>query len=136
MHAIGDIHIYVSDLDRAVRFWAEGLGLRVAAQESTPHSGFAVLEFSDNGPALRLLGPVHPWSAGEPAEHGTRPTVSFDITSSDFEGALLRLLERGGAQLGEIESYNELRLVTLADPDGNTFDLIELPRLDDAEDAG
>jgi predicted enzyme related to lactoylglutathione lyase len=53
--------------------------------------------------------------------------VRFDITASRFDATLLRLLEHGGEQLGEIESYEGQRIVAVADPDGNSFDLIEVP---------
>lgn len=127
MTGIGDVHIYVTDLDRAIRFWTRGLGLTIATREATPHSGFAVLEFPDGGAALRLIGPVNSFEDSERVEPGSRPSITFDISTSKFDDALMRLLENGGSQDGEVETYNGLRIVTLSDPDGNAFDLIELP---------
>lgn len=127
VRAVGDIHIYVSDFFAALRFWAEGLGLAVQQREETPHSAFALLEFPDGGPSLQLIGGVDPWEAGTRPAPGTRPTVRFDVTTSAFDETLVRLLEHGGEQVGEIEVYESQRIVTVADPDGNTFDLIEVP---------
>ncbi len=129
---IGDVHLYVSDFALALRFWADGLGLDVAEKEISPHSGYARLNFSDGGSSLRLLGPVEPWGPDELPTPGTRPAVRFDITTTDFDALLSRLLEHGGRQVEEIETYNNLRVVTLADPDGNAFELLEI-RAEDAE---
>jgi catechol 2,3-dioxygenase-like lactoylglutathione lyase family enzyme len=128
---VGDIHIYVSDFTLALRFWAEGLKLEIAEQEVSPHSAFARLDFPDGGSSLRLLAPVDPWPLEARPPLFAVPTVRFDVTTSDFDSVLVRLLEYGGTQVDEIESYNGLRVVTLADPDGNTFELLELK--EDAE---
>lgn len=124
---VGDIHVYVSDFTRAMRFWADGLQLEVAEKEVSPHSAYARLDFPDGGSSLRLLGPVEPWPPDERPPLDTYPTVRFDITTSDFDAVLARLLEFGGEQIGEVETYNDLRAVTLADPDGNLFELLEIP---------
>jgi catechol 2,3-dioxygenase-like lactoylglutathione lyase family enzyme len=124
---IGDIHIYVSDFDRAIRFWVEGLQLEVAERETTDASAFARLDFPDGGPSVRLIGPVEPWEPGARPAVGDRPSIRFDVMTTEFDDALARLLDAGGAQEGEIESYNDLRIVTVADPDGNTFELLEIP---------
>ncbi len=126
MLAVGDIHIYVTDLVAALRFWEDGLGLSVAEKEVSPHSFFVRLEFPEEGMSLRLFGPVEPWSEGARPAPGTRPTVRFDLLTDDFDGALVRLLENGGTQASEIETYNGMRAVTIADPDENTFELLEL----------
>ncbi len=130
---IGDVHIYVSDFPLALRFWADGLGLEVAEKEISPHSGYARLNFADGGSSLRLLGPVDPWEPDELPAPGTRPAIRFDITTTDLDAVLARLLEHGGQQVDEIETYNDLRVVTLADPDGNAFELLEI-REDDLEE--
>lgn len=133
MLAIGDVHLYVSDITLALRFWADGLGLDVAEKEITPNSAYARLNFPDGGPSIRLLGPVDPWPAGARPPTGMYPTIRFDITTSRFDDVLVRLLENGGTQVDEIETYNGLRAVTVADPDGNSFELLELRDDTDAD---
>ena len=123
---IGDIHVYVSDFTLALRFWADGLQLDVAEKEISQHSGYARLNFPDGGSSIRLLGPVAPWDPDLQPPPGRFPTVRFDITTTDFDDTLARLLEHGGQQVDEVESYNALRVVTIADPDGNTFELLEI----------
>ncbi len=124
--AFGDVHIHVSDFDRALRFWAEGLRLTVLEQEVSAASAFAVLEFPDDGIRLRLFAGSPPWPKGAP-EPGERPMICFDIEALDFDATLVGLLEHGGTQMGEIETYNNVRVVTVADPDGNSFELIQCP---------
>jgi predicted enzyme related to lactoylglutathione lyase len=127
MLSIGDIHVYVQDFNLALRFWADGLGLSVVESEVTSASAFALLEFPGAGPSIRLFGGATPWPENARPEIGTRPTISFDIVASDFDDTLVRLIECGGEQLGEIETYSGLRVVTIADPDGNAFELLEVP---------
>lgn len=123
---VGDVHIYVSDFTLALRFWADGLGLEVAEKEVSRHMAYARLDFPEGGPSLRLLGPVAPWPEDARPSPGLYPVVRFDITTSDFDATLVRLLEHGGRQVDEIESYGDLRAVTLADPDDNLFELLEI----------
>lgn len=123
---VGDIHIYVSDFPLALRFWADGLGLEVAEQEVSGHSAYARLDFPDGGSSIRLYWPPEAWDVEVPAAGAAFPRVRFDITTSDFETALARLLEHGGRQVDQTETYGQLRSVTLADPDGNQFELLEI----------
>jgi predicted enzyme related to lactoylglutathione lyase len=127
MLSIGDVHIYVHDFNLALRFWADGLGLKVVDKEVSSASAFALLEFAAAGPAIRLFGGAEPWPENARPAVGTRPTVRFDIVASDFDATLVRLIECGGTQVGEIEAYGGSRVVTIADPDGNTFELLEVP---------
>lgn len=127
MLSVGDIHIFVSDFPLALRFWRDGLGLNVVEQQSATASPFAVLEMPDGGPAIRLFGGVKPWREDERPPVGERPTVRFDIATSDFDGTFSSLLDCGGLQLDPVEEYEGYRVVTVADPDGNSFELVEIP---------
>jgi len=127
MISIGDIHIFAHDFELALRFWVDGLGLDVIEQEGTQASAFALLEFPGTGPAIRLFGGAEPWPENTGPTLGTRPMIRFDIVTSDFDATLIRLIEHGGRQRGEIETYSGSRVVTIADPDGNTFELLEVP---------
>jgi|GEM_PF-943722 len=132
MLTVGDIYIFVSDFNLALRFWQDGLGLAVTEQEVTRSSAFALLEFPDGGPALRLFGGVDPWPPGQRPETGSRPMVHFDVLTDSFDETLVRVLEAGGRTTGEVEEYDGNRIVSLADPDGNTFDLVEVPASEDS----
>jgi len=134
MFFIGDIHIYVSDFPLALRFWADGLELELAEKEISEHSAYARLNFPDGGSSIRLLGPVEPWPPEGQPPAGVHPAIRFDITTTDFDATLVRLIENGGRQVDEIESYNDLRIVTIADPDGNLFELLEIREEDEEEE--
>ena len=126
MLAIGDIHLYVNDLEAALRFWAGGLQLTVAEQDSDEFSAYARLEFPDGGPALVLIAELEP-SPRRAQEWSAEPAVVFEVMTTDFDDTLARLRDHGGRQAGETETYNGLKIATLADPEGNAFELIELP---------
>lgn len=131
MLSIGDLHIFVHDFNLALRFYTEGLGLTVAEKEISSASAFALLEFPAAGPAVRLFGGAEPWPEGTRPAVGSRPTVRFDVIASDFDATLVGLFEHGGRQVGEIETYGNSRVVSIADPDGNTFELLEVPEDED-----
>lgn len=132
MLSIGDVYVYATDFQVAMRFWAEGLRLRVVEREVSAASSFALLEFPAGGSMLKLIGGMEPWDEGERPADGTRPTTRFDVVTSDFDDTLGRLIERGGQPLGPVETYSGVRVVTLTDPDGNSFELIEVPDTDDS----
>ena len=125
MLVVGDLHIYVSDMKTALRFWCDGLGLRVVNREESAETGFALLEFPDGGPSIRLFTADAPWESEMRPPTGSRPTIRFDLVTTDFDGALVRLIEHGGVRVDEIEEYEGLRVVTVADPDANEFLLVE-----------
>ncbi|RMF77998.1 MAG: VOC family protein [Planctomycetota bacterium] len=126
MLAFGDVHIYASDFSASLRFWSEGIGLTIVEQELGRAASFAVLEFPDGPSALRLFGGVAARAEEAPdLVPGDRPDIHFDIMTDEFEDTLVRALECGGRQIGEVETYNGRRAVTLADPDGNSFELLE-----------
>lgn len=127
MLIIGDVHVYVSDFVAALRFWSDGLGLQVVEREASEHIAYAYLESPDGGPGIRLFGGIDPWDNNERPPLGSRPMLGFDVATDAFDESLVRLLENGGSQLDEIEKYEGLRTVTIADPDGNTLELYEVP---------
>jgi predicted enzyme related to lactoylglutathione lyase len=132
MISIGDIHIFVHDFDAALQFWTRGLGLEIAEKETSAASAYALLEPPTAGPAIHLFGGAKPWPENTRPPDGTRPAIRFDVVTSEFDDTLVRLIESGGQQVGEIETYERSRVVTIADPDGNTFELLEVPEEEEA----
>jgi predicted enzyme related to lactoylglutathione lyase len=126
MLMIGDVHVYVTDMVLALRFYAEGLQFTVAEKEISPHAGYARLDCPEGGPSIQLTGLVDPYPEGQRPEPASRPEVRFDLTTTTFNDTLARILEHGGKQLGEVEVFNELHVVTIADPDGNPIELLEV----------
>ena len=131
MFSVGEINIFVTDLEPALKFWAEGLQLDVAEKEQLEHTAYARLDFADGSPSIRIFAQADAWRAGERPVYGTRPMIAFDVTTTDFDAALARLIEFGGSKAGEVEVYDGVRCVFVADPDGNTIELVEVPAGDE-----
>ena len=116
MFTIGDVYLYADSFGPTVSFWQTVFELELVEREDSETAAFAVLDFPYGGPSLRIL-------SGPGARVDTGPL--FDVLATDFDATLVRALENGGTQKGEIEAYNDLRVVTVADPAGNQFDLLE-----------
>lgn len=107
------VYFWVSDVDRAVRFYTEVLGLRLVRREES-----AWVEF-DAGP-LRMA--LHGAVDGRAPEAGGTAVFRVD----DLDAARADLQSRGAdfeEHAGEIEGF--ARFASLRDPDGNRIDLIE-----------
>ncbi len=126
MISIGEINIPVTNFDRALRFWSQGLGLPVADEVRHATAASARLDFSDGSPSLRLNWPADPVPA-EDMPLGAASRITFDVTTSDFDAVLERLLAAGGVLIGGVECLDGVRVASLADPDGNAFELVEVP---------
>ena len=127
MLSIDIIRVYVHDFKTALRFWSVGLGLKVVDSEEESAAPFAILEPPAGVPAIHLIGGADPYPLEQRPIPGTRPEVFFDVVTTEFDDTLVRLIENGGRRLGDIETHDETRVVSVADPDGNMFDLFEIP---------
>lgn len=130
MLGIGDVHVYVSDFTLAMRFWRDGLGLEVIEHEIGASGGFAILAFPAGDVRLRLFTDAGSSNGSIPPP---RRGVSFDVLTDSFDEVLIRLLEHGGEQLDAVESYDDLRVVSISDSEGNRFELVEAPPIEHSE---
>jgi predicted enzyme related to lactoylglutathione lyase len=116
MPAIGPVdyvYFWTSDMDRAVRFYGQVLGLRLVHQDQSKWAEF------DAGPLRLALHAAVEDRAPEPGG-----TVVFRV--DDLDAARAEVEGRGAEfeePAGEIEGY--ARFASLRDPDGNRVDLIE-----------
>jgi predicted enzyme related to lactoylglutathione lyase len=116
MPAIGPVdyvYFWTSDMDRAVRFYGQVLGLRLLHQDQSKWAEF------DAGPVRLALHAAVEDRAPEPGG-----TVVFRV--DDLDAARAEMEGRGAEfeePAGEIEGY--ARFASLRDPDGNRVDLIE-----------
>jgi catechol 2,3-dioxygenase-like lactoylglutathione lyase family enzyme len=110
------VWFWTRDLDRAVAFYTEVLGLRLLRRDGDEWAEL------DAGPVrLGLHG------AGERAEPPTGGTLALRV--EDLDASRLALEERGvtfDAYIGEVEG--RARFASFADPDGNALQLIEYER--------
>ena len=104
--------VYVSDMDTAVRFYTQTLGLRLKWRHENN------IAMVDAGPGLTMA--LHPITAAAPAPPGTRGSVQLGlIVDEPIERVVERLQERGVTIGGEIVTFDAGKCVMIADPDGN-----------------
>jgi predicted enzyme related to lactoylglutathione lyase len=111
--ALDLVFYWVSDMDRAVDFYRDVLGLRLARRDG---SSWAQFELAGRRFAL------HAAAEGQPVQPGGATAV-FSV--EDLEKAQATLAGRGVAitHQGDVEGY--ARFISFLDPDGNTVQLIE-----------
>lgn len=110
----GNASIYVSDMDRAVRFYSDSLGLRLRTRIGNEWAEI------DAGDGMVIgLHPANPPTTVKPSSVGAI-NVELKVVGSldDVVGALK---ERGVRFQGSIAEYENVRLATFTDPDGNVI---------------
>jgi catechol 2,3-dioxygenase len=132
---IGHVHLKVSDLDRAVAFYAEALGFEEQAR--VPGAAFL-----SAGGYHHHIG-LNTWQSegGAPPPPGTTGLFHFAIrypTRAALATALRRLVE-AGVPIGGASDHGVSEALYLADPDGNGIELYwdrpreQWPRAGDGE---
>jgi catechol 2,3-dioxygenase len=111
---LGRVHLRVSDLDRACRFYTRVLGLRVASRER----GLASLSSPDGQNQVSLHagtsdGPLLPISLG-------CRFVGFEV---DKLATLVSVCERLGGARAHVVDYGDSWSVHTSDPDGNGVEI-------------
>jgi predicted enzyme related to lactoylglutathione lyase len=125
--ALIDVHVYVEvfDLDRALAFYAGGLGLRERRQFTSHWIELAGARV----PIHLLVRPEPEFRAGAATlqrdyiRHWT--PVHLDFVVEDVRTAVDRAVAAGGVLDRGIVDHHHWRLANLADPFGNGVDLIE-----------
>lgn len=121
----GNTTVYVSNMDAAIRFYTEALGLKLTNRFG---DRWATIEtgpsyWSEAGAGL-MIG-LHPQSPKYPAP-GTKGAVGFGLeTCEPIEDVLARLAERGVRATSKIIRFEGGASVGLADQDGNPTYLFE-----------
>jgi catechol-2,3-dioxygenase len=121
--------LFVSDLERAVRFYADAFGMEVAAREERADAAFLRLTRSGNHHDLGLFG-VGP--AAPPRQRGTVGLyhLAWQVDTVEELAEARGTLRELGAYTGE-SSHGATKSVYGADPDGNEFEVMwMLPRAD------
>ena len=114
LRGIDHVYYWTEDMERAVRFYRDVLGLELLRREGDSWAQF-------DGGAIRfaLHGAVH----GRPVSPGGATAV-FEV--DDLDGARRALEERGVRfedHVGEVPGY--ARFASFSDPDGNQVQIIE-----------
>jgi predicted enzyme related to lactoylglutathione lyase len=112
--------LLVADLDKAISFYRDVLGLPLIERDKT----CALLDAG--GGALFELWPtgIASSSAKTPSQQSLRIALRVD----DLDDAVSRLKGKGVQFLGEIGEYEGTRWINFIDPEGNRLELKEVPR--------
>ena len=110
------ITIFVSNMDRAVRFYTEVLGMKV---EYRFGDQWASLK-TDDGMTVGL----HPASKESPAGRKGSITIGFEVSES-IERAVTAMKEKGVKFVGPIVDDKEIKAAHFEDPDGNEMYIVE-----------
>lgn len=106
-------YLVVDDMNAAVAFYRDGLGLRLKFQDGQRWSEFD----AGNGTTIAL-------SSYDESGLGVKgPVVVFQV--SDAEGLAASLAARGADILARRDMGDHGRLIAIREPSGNTFQLFE-----------
>jgi catechol 2,3-dioxygenase-like lactoylglutathione lyase family enzyme len=117
MFSGGNVTVYVSDLDRAVRFYSETLGLKLAYR------------FGDHWASVEagrgLTIGLHPASAQMPPGRKGSMAIGLELTGSIQEA--IKALEAKGVKFQGVANEGKAgAFVGFEDPDGNQLYLAQL----------
>ena len=112
----GEINLYVSNLDAAATFYAEGLGFEVF--EASDEEGYRKLQ---NGEVVLTLFLARQPGPAEP--RAGRPSMSCDLHVDDIQETARRLAA-AGARVSEIKDWPGGKHLLFSDPDGISWELL------------
>jgi predicted enzyme related to lactoylglutathione lyase len=115
------IPLPVSDVDRAIDFYADQLGFNKDL-DVQPSDGVRVVQLTPEGSACSVgFGTGLDVYAGEPGS-----VRGVHLVVEDLDEARAQLVRRG-VEIGEIHDFGGgVRGASFSDPDGNTFELQEM----------
>ena len=108
----GNATVFVSNMDNAIRFYTEVLGLKLTNRFG---NNWATVQAGKS-----LVIGLHPWSAMYPRP-GTKGSVQIGLVVSRDEpiGDLAARLRKHGVEVSDIIKSEEANYISFADPDGN-----------------
>lgn len=117
MFSSGNVTIVVTDMDRAVRFYTETLGLKLAYRLG---GHWASVEL---GKGLTIG--LHPASGETRAEGRGSMAIGLELSGS-IDDAMKALEAKGVKFQGPVNAGKSGKFAAFADPDGNSLYLAEL----------
>jgi catechol 2,3-dioxygenase-like lactoylglutathione lyase family enzyme len=110
----GNATVYVSNMDTAIQFYTEVLGLKLTNRFG---NHWATVQAGKS-----LVIGLHPWSAPHPRP-GTEGSVQIGLVVSRDEpiGEFVARLRKHGVDVSDIIESREANYVVFTDPDGNSI---------------
>ncbi len=110
----GNASIYVTDLDRAVRFWTDAVGLKLKNRVGTTWAEI------DAGKGL-IIG-LHLANPPDTVPAGTIGAINIELAVDEpMENVIDALTGRGVEFTGPIKEYEAVRIASFYDPDRNVI---------------
>jgi catechol 2,3-dioxygenase-like lactoylglutathione lyase family enzyme len=135
------VGLCVSDLERSLRFYCEGLGFEAAeryeldskqapgldiALEVEGHVEVVSQFIRSGGMAIELLGYASPQPSGRPStSRGLLGLTHLSFYVDDVDAAATHQVSLGGTILPETRQNPGVELVFLTDPDGTRVELMQ-----------
>ena len=110
------VSIDCADAATLAEFWAAALGRAVNDGASTGFAAIAADDITTSGPLLMFHQVPEP--------KAVKNRVHFDLGSPDYASEVERLIGLGATKINEVVSGDN-RWATLADPEGNEFDVVD-----------
>ncbi len=128
IRGLTEIVIWVRDMEKALQFYRDALGLTVMSPPDFRGAVFLQIGESKEVPQQIVLVPLPKDAPGAPAERTQRALhhVGLEVAAQDFDQERERLQSLGfEVRLGE-HPFLPLRGMYIDDPDGNEVELIAL----------
>ncbi|MEH6579811.1 MAG: VOC family protein [Amphritea sp.] len=110
----GTASVYVSDLDRAIAFYTDKLGLTLQARVGETWAEI------DAGKGL-VIG-LHPASSAESPAPGARGAINIELAVREpMEAVVKALQQRGVVFNGPIKKFEAVHIASFSDPDQNVI---------------
>jgi predicted enzyme related to lactoylglutathione lyase len=116
------VPVPVTDVDRAKEFYVNGLGFEVDV-DVTPADGVRIVQLTPAGSACSIV-----LSRGLPMLDVMTPGTirGVHLVVDDIERARSEIVGRG-VEVGDVTDAGGVLYAEIADPDGNTFTLQQMP---------
>jgi catechol 2,3-dioxygenase-like lactoylglutathione lyase family enzyme len=142
---LAHVGLTVSDIERSLTFWKEGLGLELIVRQEKrggymetvtgvpdAHVLQAHLQFPGATTRVELLQYLEPEGLSITVHPPVVGTGHVAIRCSDLDATLTRLVEHGGRPFSEpvlidTGANKGCRAVYVGDPDGHIAELVQLP---------
>lgn len=111
------VTIFVTDMDRAVRFYTDTLKMKLLYRFANE---WATLTTEDG-----MTVGLHPASTGSPAGRKGSITIGFEV-SEPIEKVVQAMRDRGVRFVGPIVDDKEVKAANFEDPDGNQMYFVEV----------